>query len=342
MTYFPLPYRPFLPFTRFTKVAGLHAAIVDGRPILVLVATVEQSDEIRCNDARDGSEISRIEVGHFSRNSTGLRSAALSCDDGLMLVGGFPYSAAVRQWSLPTGELTAEWRAPAPWDAVCLHRLQGTTVAAVAVAHRVWQLDAATGREAGPRLRTDGRRSWWRRGEPVKLTSLVVMGPYLLGGDRAGDLWCWERESGVLVEVRRGVHRGPIRDVVAWQIGDRTVVATTGGDTSVRFTELESGRSWKAVGLWPGLGVEAVAPGGTAGELLVCEYLVATRFDAATGGRLSEVARWEPSDPDATRDDDYEYELILEAACTLRCGDDEWLFVATSAGIFRIDVKTAG
>lgn len=326
------PTRPILDLPQRSRLRGLHAFVVDGEPLLVAGIQRAGEEGIDIIRAETGAIQRRIDLGNWSTNSGDFRTAILDRDSRPVLIGAFA-NQPIRQWSLPDGEVVAQWKGPSGWEALAVGSQPGTPVL-LSVGDTVHQFDAATGQEAGPKLRTLERKRWFGSGPSVQ--AVAMAGDRILAGDTDGAVWCWEATSGSLVTVWRSVHIGQLVRMAAYRTADGWILVSIGTDMTVRLHDVATGRRLGAKDYVVGAREEmprvaARTVGGIAYEILAATDLVIHRIDPATGAVRGPLVTFEADPPQENPIED----AAIDEICTVDGRPD--VFAAAPYGIWRLD-----
>lgn len=311
---------PFYVFDRqLWSNRGLLAVTAGDWPLLILTGRYGQRYRLDFLDAGSGEAVTQIDLGPWESNGGDLR---LKIAAGALIGGstGWP----LRRWAIPSGEFLGQWRAPRGWDAFDVTP-DGSTVL-LAVHDTVRQLDAATGRAAGVRLKARGR--WSFRGE--RLTTVCSAGPWVVAGSWAGELWIW-RASGDLHALHRNAHHVIVRST-AYEVDGRWYAATVGADNAVRLWDVESGEPIRRV---TRMIEEPPWAAHAHGELLIAGDLEIRRFDPATGEPKGILARFAADDPDFQLGGDDEFAEFIDIRHICSTGP-EAVYFSTPHALWRL------
>ncbi|MEV0566961.1 hypothetical protein [Dactylosporangium sp. NPDC050588] len=302
---------------------GLFGAVAYGRPVLVRVGG-DRGRQIRVYDAATGVTIGVSGVGGWHAMG-GLIRSHLSSDRGEPVLVTALDGEVVRQWRLPhpapaapdlrlarPGDLKAPWVC-----AVTSYVHDGRTVLVLGDSDgAVRRFDAVSGAEVAPPLVHEGS---------VNRIAVYTVGDrtHLACGEDTGRLWRWDAVTGVPVGPPVSAHLELYFAIVPFEIGGRTLLATSSADQSIRRVDPVSG---DLVGDFRAFEEGAAVCLASGPVLAVAEGHNLWRFDPAT---------FEPVAAPVSFGDEY-----LEAVCALEVDGRAALFVAGEKTIHRFDATT--
>ncbi|GAA1532370.1 hypothetical protein GCM10009827_057800 [Dactylosporangium maewongense] len=302
---------------------GLFGAVAHGRPVLVRVGR-DRDRQITVYDAATGVTIGAAGVGKWHAMG-GFITSHLSTDHvGPVLVTALD-GEVVRQWRLPHPapaapelRLARPGDVKAPWVcAVTSYVHDGRMVLVLGDSDGVVRrFDAASGAEVAPPLVHDDRIH--------RIAAYTVDGrPHLACGEDTGRLWRWDAVTGVPVGPPVSAHLELYFAIVPFEIGGRTLLATSSADQSIRRVDPVSGDLVGDFRAFEEGAAVCLAPGPV---LAVVEGGNLWRFDLATFEPVAAPVRFGDE--------------CLEAVCALDVDGRAALFVAGEKTIRRFDATT--